>query len=152
MSDIDLAQLGREQRLLILHEGLRLKPYRCTAGKLTIGAGRNLDDAGISQAEALGLLTNDLGRVRRGLVAQYQWFPTLSPVRQAVMVDMAFNLGLLGIGGFPKFLHALRQGDWQAAATHMLDSLWARQVGQRATRLAQMVLTDQWPAELPPVS
>jgi len=41
------------------HEGLRLKPYHCPAGKLTIGIGRNLEDKGITEKEALMLLENE---------------------------------------------------------------------------------------------
>lgn len=41
---------------LVIDEGLRLKPYRCTSGKLTIGVGRNLDDNWLSAAEIKRLL------------------------------------------------------------------------------------------------
>ena len=54
------ALMNRIKAQLVRHEGLRLKPYRCTAGKLTIGIGRNLDDCGISQTEAYLLLENDI--------------------------------------------------------------------------------------------
>ncbi len=52
--------LERIKEQLVRHEGLGLKPYRCPAGKLTIGYGRNLDDTGISKAEAYELLSNDI--------------------------------------------------------------------------------------------
>ena len=45
---------------LIEEEGMKLKPYRCPAGKLTIGVGRNLEDKGLSNEEALFLLQNDI--------------------------------------------------------------------------------------------
>ncbi len=54
------ALMNRIKAQLIRHKGLKLKPYRCTAGKLTIGVGRNLDDCGISQTEAYVLLENDI--------------------------------------------------------------------------------------------
>ena len=54
--------LNRIKAQLVRHEGMRLKPYRCTAGKLTIGIGRNLDDRGISQKEAYVLLEYDCQR------------------------------------------------------------------------------------------
>jgi len=46
-------------RQLREHEGLRLPPYHCPAGKLTIGIGRNLGDKGITEKEAVMLLEND---------------------------------------------------------------------------------------------
>jgi hypothetical protein len=59
----DLVNLHRLQKQLIRHEALRLKPYRCSADKLTIGIGRNLDDVGITEEEAYFLLGNDISRV-----------------------------------------------------------------------------------------
>ena len=47
-------------RQLALHEGLRLKPYKCTSGALTIGYGRNLDARGITEAEAEMMLSHDI--------------------------------------------------------------------------------------------
>lgn len=130
--------------LLTLHEDERLKPYKDTVGKLTVGVGRNLDDVGISHEEAQYLLTNDLIRVDQGL-ATLPWTAKLDPVRYAVMQDMCFNLGLPRLKGFKKFLAAMAASNWQTAGVEMLDSLWAKQVGRRATRLRDMVLTGQWP-------
>ena len=127
---------------LILHEGLRKKPYRCTAGKLTIGVGRNLDDKGISELEALYLLWNDMKDVMDAL-DRYAWYRQLDPVRQKVMIDMAYNLGMAGLLKFRKMIAALELGDYQAAADQMLDSRWARQVKTRADRLAEMMRTGE---------
>lgn len=125
---------------LVLHEGLRLKPYRDTVGKLTIGVGRNLDDVGITRAEALFLLRNDVEEVRTQL-ERYPWYTQLDPVRQKVLIDMAFNLGIGGLMQFRKMLAALEAGDYGKTADEMLDSKWARQVGKRAQRLAEMMRT-----------
>ena len=54
------ALMNRIKSQLFTHEGLRLKPYRCTSGKLTIGVGPNLDDCGISKKEAHALLYIDI--------------------------------------------------------------------------------------------
>ena len=123
---------------LILHEGLRLKPYRCTAGKLTIGVGRNLDDKGISKEEALFLLRNDIATVTTQL-QKYDWYINADPIRQKVLVDMAYNLGVGGLLKFRKMIAALERGDYEGAADQMLDSRWAEQVGYRAVRLAEMM-------------
>lgn len=132
--------------LLVLDEGLQLRPYRCPAGKLTIGIGRNLETTGISKAEAMLLLSNDLVRIRAEL-NQYcwPWWRSLSEVRQAVLTMMAFNLGVHGLSRFRKMLAALAVGDWAVAANQMRASLWYSQVPIRAERLRRMVLENQWP-------
>lgn len=135
--------------LLKLHEGERLKPYLCTAGKTTIGIGRNLDDVGITPEESAYLFSNDLSRVEKELQSAFPWAKDLDAVRYAVMVDMLFNLGLSRLKGFRKFLAAMQKGDWRVAAIEMMDSLWARQVKARATRLRDMVVAGQWPKDIP---
>ena len=127
---------------LILHEGLRLKPYRCTAGKLTIGVGRNLEDKGISHDEAMLLLRNDIAEVTVQL-EQFDWFRALGPVRRKVLIDMCFNLGMAGLLGFQKMIEALKQGDYEAAADEMVYSRWYRQVGERGRRLERMMRTGE---------
>ena len=143
----DRAALIRQIRL---HEGERLKPYRCTAGKLTIGVGRNLDDRGITSEESAMLLDNDIRLLEIELFRALPWASALDDVRQRVLLDMAFNLGLPGLLQFKRTLEAIRTGQYQQAATMMLDSLWARQVGQRAERLSRMMATGATPRELWP--
>lgn len=123
---------------LILHEGMRLKPYRCPAGKLTIGVGRNLEAKGLTKEEALILLRNDIAETTNQLQT-YAWYARLDPIRQKVLVDMAYNLGVGGLLKFRKMIAALERGDYEGAADQMLDSRWAEQVGMRATRLAEMM-------------
>ena len=137
-------------RQIRLHEGERLKPYRCTAGKLTIGVGRNLDDRGITREESAMLLDNDIRLLEIELFRALPWASALDDVRQRVLLDMAFNLGLPGLLQFKRTLEAIRTGQYQQGATMMLDSLWARQVGQRAERLSRMMATGATPRELWP--
>jgi lysozyme len=128
-------------RQLRLHEGERLKPYRCTAGKLTIGVGRNLEDRGITAEESAYLLNNDIDREWKALTTALPWVTGLNDVRQRVLLDMSFNLGIVGLLRFKNTLATIRRGDYSKAAAMMLDSLWARQVGKRAVRLAEMMRT-----------
>lgn len=130
--------------MLVEHEGLRLKPYRCTAGKLTIGVGRNLDDRGITPDEALYLLRNDIEISRKELSASFPWFDGLDSVRQSVLIDMCVNLGLARLKGFRNTLALIGVGKYEAAAVEMLDSKWAQQVGRRAQRLSGMMATGRW--------
>lgn len=125
--------------MLIRHEELKLKPYTDTAGKLTIGVGRNLDDMGLTENEARYLLENDLGRVRAELDAALPWWRALDEPRRTVLLNMTFNMGLSRLLTFTKFLHALAHGDYQRAAGEMLDSLWAKQVHRRAVELASLM-------------
>lgn len=120
-------------------EGLRLKPYKCTAGKLTIGVGRNLDDVGITEAEARSLLANDVDRVEKGLDASLPWWRTQTDKRQRALCQMAFQLGLSGLLKFAKMLGAMQAGDYEEAAAQALDSRWARQTPARAARVAEMI-------------
>lgn len=120
-------------------EGVRLKPYRCTAGRLSIGVGRNLEDAGISAAEAELMLANDIARAIADLDRALPWWRELSAARRRALVNMAFNLGLSRLLGFAEMLGALRAGAFERAARAALDSRWARQVGTRAERIAALL-------------
>ena len=126
--------------MLQRHEGLRLKPYECTAGKLSIGYGRNLDDMGISEVEAMVMLRNDIEQCYQEL-EMFSWFEDLDQVRQEALVDMLFNLGLPTFLEFKKTLKFVAEGKYSQAAEEMLRSKWANQVGDRAKELAYMVDT-----------
>lgn len=126
------------------HEGLRLKPYRCTAGKLTIGYGRNLDDKGISEYEAELMLASDIHEVQDALTKRLPVYILLDPVRKDVLANMAFNLGVAGLLKFKNMITALESGDYDAASRHMLDSRWAKQVGSRAGELARQLRKGEY--------
>lgn len=135
-----------ERRLedqLIRDEGVRLKPYKDSVGKTTIGVGRNLDDVGISTEEAMFLLRSDIDRAAAWVRTSIPWSLNLGDARRAVLINMSFNMGA-GLAGFAQFLGKLKAGDYEAAANEMLDSLWARQVGTRSERLAQQIRTGEW--------
>ena len=133
------------QDLITKHEGLRLKPYTDTVGKLTIGVGRNLSDIGISNDEAMMLLSNDIQNVTDELNNNLSWFTNLDPVRQAVLLDMCFNMGWHTLSTFTTFLGMVESGNYSGAAADMLQTKWAKQVGIRAEEDSQMMLTGEWP-------
>ena len=124
--------------MLQRHEGLRLKPYLCTADKLTIGYGRNLDDMGISEDEALYLLQNDIDACYSELNV-FNWFQELDQVRQEALVDMRFNLGLPRFLSFKKMIARLIAKEYSQAAKEIINSLYAKQVGDRANEIAYMI-------------
>ena len=124
---------------LVIDEGLRLKPYRCPAGKLTIGVGRNLDDRGITSSEAMMLLFNDIDDFWAKLLKALPWIDKAPAPVQEALLNMCFNLGLSGLLTFKNTLALIQAGQYVKAADAMLDSKWAGQVGGRAKRLADMV-------------
>ena len=128
---------------LIRHEGLVLFPYTDTTGHTSIGVGRNLSGCGITKAEALYLLDNDIDRHIGELLAALPWVARLDDVRQRVLADMAFNLGIPRLLKFKGTLAAVESGDYVKASDLMLKSLWARQVGKRALTLARMMSTGE---------
>ena len=130
--------------LLIKHEGMKFKPYTCSAGKLTIGIGRNLEDVGLSAMEVDLLLSNDIARVSGEAVANFPWFRELNDTRKDVVLSMLFNIGRSRFKGFKKMIAALERRDYQAAAYEMLTSKWSEQVGQRANELAHMMSTGEY--------
>ena len=133
---LDIDKLAED---LTRDEGCVLKPYLCTAGKLTIGVGRNLDDVGITAGEAAQLLENDMKSVVRELDAALPWWREMDEPRQRVLANMCFNLGLSRLLKFRKALAAMKAGDYDTAAKEMLDSRWAVQVKGRAKRLARIM-------------
>jgi lysozyme len=128
---------------LIRHEGKRNKPYRDTVGKLTIGVGRNLDDVGLRDDEIDLLLDNDIAATWNAVQRALPWVDQLDEVRQRVLADMAFNIGVRGLLCFTQMLRACQAGEYAKAAAEMLDSKWARQVPARAARLAKMMATGE---------
>jgi lysozyme len=120
-------------------EALRLKPYRDTVGKLTIGYGRNLDDCGISRDEAEVMLLADTDAAIRDLDRGLPWWRGLSPDQQRGLANMCFQLGLPKLMRFRTMLAALKAGNGQEAATAALTSKWAAQCPERAQRVAMLL-------------
>lgn len=139
---VDAIDIATEQ--IKTDEGLSLMPYHCTADVLTIGYGRAIGTNGISKSEAEHLLRNDVevaARDARKYLGDTA-FESLSVERQAVLVNMAFNLGINRLRGFKLLKQAILDGDYAEAKAQMLSSRWAEQVKGRATRLAEIMFAD----------
>lgn len=127
---------------LVAHEGLRLKPYVDTVGKVTIGIGRNLTDKGISSKEAFEMLDHDLDECVADLAGAFPWFVKLDGNRQRAIVDLRFNLGAPGFLLFKKFIHAMAVSNYAVAGTELIRSKWAGQVqSERRKRIVTMIET-----------
>ena len=128
-----------EQKLaaqLTVDEDRRPRIYLDTKGKVTGGVGRNLTDRAFSDDEIDLMLTNDIKGVARDLDRNLPWWRQMSEARQNVLANMCFNMGIVKLLGFAKTLTLMKAARYDAAAAEMLDSLWAKQVGARAIRLA----------------
>lgn len=140
---MEILGLDATQRMIDqikVDEGVSSKLYTCTAGKATIGVGRNLDDMGLRDDEIDYLLMNDLMRVEEELVRTLPVILELSENRKMVLINMAFNLGITRLLNFKKMIEALQNEDYQEAAEQMMDSRWAEQVGKRAERLSELMV------------
>lgn len=126
------------------HEGFRAKPYKCTAGKITIGYGRNIEDNGVTEKEAELMLENDMAWAAKDALYLFPNMESLNEARQSVLINMAFNLGKVRLSGFRKFREAVEKRDFPAAAKEMLDSAWSTQVKGRAIELAKMMETGEF--------
>lgn len=129
---------------LTRHEGSRDKPYFDSVGKTTIAIGRNLDDVGLFPDEIDLMFRNDVRRCERELRNQFKFFDDLNSPRAEVLLNMAFNLGLPRLKGFKRMFVALSQENYREAAVEMLDSKWARQVGNRAKELSNVMERGSW--------
>jgi lysozyme len=133
--------MNKEQLMtdLIVDEGIRTELYRCTAGKQTIGVGRNIQDRGISKGEAMFLLANDIDSVCDELDARLYWWRDLPQDVQLALANMAFNMGVPKLLKFERMLEDLENKRFGSAAEEALDSRWAEQVGDRADRIAKLI-------------
>jgi lysozyme len=143
---------------VIEHEGMVCQVYQDTLGIDTIGIGRNLRDRGItkeeleymdisgmeevykkgiSEADARYMAMNDIRIVEKELVAVHPCVDNLDAVRQMILVDMAFNMGVPRLCKFKKMWYAIHDLNFEAASFEMTDSKWARQVGNRAHKLSE---------------
>lgn len=129
--------------LIKANEGCRLHPYECTEGKITIGYGRNLDDKGITQQEAELLLDLDIAECLEDLKRLPFW-GDLNEARQAVLLDMRFQLGNAGLSQFKRMLNAINQARFDQAADELLDSRYAQQTPSRARRNAHMMRSGEF--------
>lgn len=125
-------------------EGEKLFPYIDTKGKTTIGIGRNLTDCGISRDEMQVLFGNDTAKWITTLNEKLPYFQNLDAATKGVLINMCFNMGFEKLSGFHMFLYALSQNDRETAAKEMVNSLWYKEVGDRAVRLVQQIRNGVW--------
>ncbi len=154
-----MISLYETQQRLVFEEGLKLSPYRCSRGYLTIGVGRNLDtnpltevekrvvgdvSSGITKNAALFLLRNDIERVEKQCSENISCWGMLDNERQFALFNMAFQMGYKGVLKFKNMLYALERKDYVTASKECLDSEYAKQTPARAQRVAHLIKTGKW--------
>ncbi|MCM2546226.1 glycoside hydrolase family protein [Burkholderia glumae] len=135
-------------------EGVRYSIYLDTAGIPTVGVGHNCQVAPLptgwtcplTDAQVNQLLANDVASTLAKLDRSLPWWRGMDEVRQRVIANMCFNLGIGTLLTFKNTLAAMQRGSYSVAAAGMLNSKWATQVGARATRLASAMETGVMPA------
>lgn len=132
----------KARQLLIDHEGWKKFLYQDSVGKWTIGVGYNIQDRGLPDNFINLMLNNDIEFFYNELYNRYFWFKELNEARQLALVDMAF-MGLKRFAEFARMISALRLHNYDIAADEMLNSKWAKQVGQRAYDLAKIMRTGE---------
>ena len=125
--------------MLKRHEGFKQFPYLCTAGKLTVGYGRNFDDVGLSEYEAEFLLLQDIKHATNRLTTIFPEFYQFTVNRQAALIDMMVNLGSRRFLLFRKMVIAIKKSDWEDAAKEAKDSKWFVQVPNRAKEIIDLI-------------
>lgn len=128
------------QKQLIEHEGMQLQMYVDSVGIPTIGVGHNLRMP-LTEDAVMQILSDDIGDVILDLSVNLPWWLTLDEIRQRVLADMCFNLGIARLLGFKNMLAALEVDNYDKAADEMKDSKWYVQVGSRGVRLEEMMRT-----------
>ena len=136
-------KINRLTDQLRFHEGVEHKVYKDHLGIETIGVGRNLVDRGLSDHEINILLANDINICTEELDKKMPWWKDLDEVRQRCIVDLVFNLGMPRFSQFVKTIGHIKNGAWEEASDELLDSNYARQVPNRAKRIATMLRTGE---------
>lgn len=127
--------------LVSLNEGFKGKTYVCPASHLTIGYGFNLDAIEMPIEVGNLWLSMLLDEIEEKLKKNIIFYSVLNDARKAVLIDMAYNMGISGLIKFKNMLYAMQDKRFDKAADEMLESKWATQVKNRAKKLSTMVRT-----------
>lgn len=128
------------KKQLNVDEGRKARVYTDTVGKLTVGVGRNISDRAFSEDEIELMLDNDINLIINQLDKHLPWWRKMNDARQNVLINMSF-MGIGKVLEFKNTLAAMEAGRYEDAASGMMNSLWAKQVKDRAVRLAKVMRT-----------
>lgn len=120
---------------VVTHEGFKPKPYQDTLGVWTFGHGLTY----ITEQESINIVMNRLVDIGDTLSVKLEYFKYLPADIQNVLIEMAYQLGISGLLNFKNTLFLIENGNYELAATEMLDSKWAKQTPNRAKELSDRV-------------
>lgn len=135
----------REQ--LIAEEGSIPYAYQDHLGYWTIGVGILIDKrkgGGLRPEEIDYILDNRIRLKAAEVDKALPWAKSLTEPRRAVLIGMAFQMGLDGLLGFGNTLKLVQAGKYAEAASNMMLSKWAKQTPGRAQRMADQMKTGEW--------
>lgn len=123
------------------HEGLKLFPYKCPAGKLTIGYGHNLQDNGLSKSACEYILYDDIDEAKRNLKTIFgnEFFENLNDSKKIALIDMMFNLGMVKFLTFKRFIFAVETQNWENASYEIIHSRAYEQNKKRYKKLSEQI-------------
>lgn len=128
--------------LILRHEERRKVVYLDSNGNPTGGIGHfdpNLIPGTVLTDQQIDTWwRGDFGDVCNAL-AHLPWINSLSGVRQAVIADMAFNMGVHGVCGFHDMIECLHNRDWLGASWEMLNAPWLKETKRRAAEDAAIM-------------
>jgi lysozyme len=132
-------------------EGFSTKPYYCTEGyptggygKLLGGKGEPLPDLAFNEADESKWLQGRIIELIGSVSNRHQLaWSKCNDAQRAILVSMAYQLGITGLANFRLFLQSLSEADFNSAALHMLDSRWHKQTPKRAQRHAEQIQTGE---------
>lgn len=144
--------LKEKAKLMLIRDETRpdlplTKVYRCPSGKLTFGIGHNIEDNGVSLATVYQTFYEDLAEAEKGLynIFNKEWFHDQTDERQLALINLIFNLGEARFRKFAPTIALMKEGRWKEASERILKSLYAKQVGKRAQRVALMLSESEFP-------
>jgi lysozyme len=137
--------------MFVREEGVRFEAYPdplTNGDPWTIGIGHTGPEVhkGLvwTSAQVDAAFEADMEKARKACDEAFPWFDKLNDARQAVLIGMAFQMGITGLLKFKNTLAAIRDEHFALANTLMLQSLWAKQTPQRAQRMARQIETGAW--------
>lgn len=133
----------KSRNLVMKHEGFKPHVYKCSKGFLTVGYGFNLENGWLPKSVADLWLNIKLENIESELSRRIDFWSKLNEARQAVLIDMAYNIGVEGIFKFKKMLCYLDLNDYEMASKEMVNSDWFREVPNRVSELQKIMLTGE---------
>lgn len=145
-----LSNMETLESRIIRHEGFCSFPKYDAKGFYCVGFGHDITkdecdnySAGITWEEAEELLYDDLKIIKKNSAKEFTWISNLNDIRQEVIWEMCYQLGVGGVAQFKDMISAIKDNDWDSAAQEMLDSQWHIETPIRCEELANLMISGE---------